>query len=165
MSISNLNNVHLTDEQITAINQAMEALEKALAPLQINLTPEARHRYGRVNEQNKLFINRVNDFASLQPQLKSPDVDWDEFARDYKSRTFLEGLINRLNSLSTRANNSKILHDFDNYQEALEDYAYTSYRAGSRGVGFEEKYKELKQFFTKTRKNVDKNTTDKPTNE
>lgn len=105
-----------------------------------------------MNEQNKLFINKVNDFAISQPNLKSPDVNWEDFEKDFASRAFLESLMNRLNSLSTRASNSKIMHDYDNYQESLEDYAYTSFKAKSKSVGYEEKFKQLKQFFTKTRK-------------
>lgn len=152
MSIYNLNNQHLSDEQQRAINEALAQLEEALHPLQINLTAEDRNRYGRVNEQNKLFINKVNDFALSQPSLKSPDVDWDEFAKDFKSRNFLEKTLNRVQDMANRLSNAKILHDFDNYQDSLEDYAYTSFRAGSKKVGYEVKYKELKQFFTKSRK-------------
>ncbi|GIM58954.1 hypothetical protein [Capnocytophaga canimorsus] len=152
MSINNLNNVHLTDEQITAVNEALTQLEQALQLINVNLTAEDRNRYGRVNEQNKLFINKVNDFAHSQPELRSPDVDWVEFVKDFKSRNFLENTFNRLQEMATRVNNAKILHDYDNYQDSLEDYAYTNFRAGSKKVGYEVKYKELKQFFTKSRK-------------
>lgn len=154
MSLNNQNSAHLTDQQITTINQALTDLENALKFLQVNLTPEDRNRYGRVNEQNKLFINKVNDFATSQPELKSPDVDWEEFAKDFKSRNALEAIYNRLNNLAIRVNNSKILHDYDNYQDSLADYAYTSFRAGSKIVGYENKHKELKQFFAKTRRNT-----------
>lgn len=153
MGVNNLNNQHLTDEQIKAINDALVQLETAMQSLNINLTPEDRNKYGRVNEQNKLFINKVNDYATQQESLRTPDVDWVEFAKDFKSRSVLENIISRLNNLATRATNSKTLHDFDNYQDALSDYAYTQYRAGSKAVGFEEKYGDLKQFFARTKKN------------
>ena len=156
MSISNLNNVHLNDTQIHAIKQAVVALDNAMQLLQVNLTPEDRNRYGRVNEQNKLFINKIYDYIMNNPDLCSRDVNWEEFKQDYKSRAFLEQLINDLESLITRAKNAKILHDFDNYQDALEDYAYTSFRARSKTVGYEDKHRELKQFFQKTRKKDEK---------
>ena len=70
MSISNLNNVHLSDTQIQAIKQAVTELDNAMQLLQVNLTPEDRNRYGRVNEQNKLFINKVNDMAITQPNVQ-----------------------------------------------------------------------------------------------
>lgn len=147
MSISNLNNVHLTQEQITAVNEALADLEKALEVLKVNLTSDDCNKYGRrVNEQNKLFINKVNEYATSQPQLRSIDVDWDEFFRDFKSRGMYEMAINRLESLLDRLKNAKILHDYDNYNDALNDY--TGFRAGSNAVGFEQKYRELKQFFS-----------------
>lgn len=152
MSISNLNNVHLTDEQITAVNEALKTLEKALEPIKVNLTPEDRLRFGRVNEQNKLLINKVNEFATSHPDLRSIDVDWDEFFRDFKSRNVYETAINRLETLLDRLKNAKILHDYDNYQDALNDYAYTGFRAGANAVGFENKQRELKQFFAKTKR-------------
>ncbi len=155
MAISNLNNQHLDREQTQAIIKALADLEKNLASLNVNLTPEDRNRYGRVNEQNKLFINKVNDFSKNQPSLRSFDVDWKEFAQDYESRQFLEMLITRLETLITRANNAKILHDYDNYQDALNDYAYTSFRAGANTAGYEDKYNELKQFFTKKKKHTE----------
>ncbi|EKB59704.1 hypothetical protein [Bergeyella zoohelcum] len=152
MSLNNLNNHHLSDEQKEAINEALAKLEQALESLNINLTPEDRNRYGRVNEQNKLFIHKTRDYALSQPNLKSPDVDWAEFEKDFQSRNFLETVISRLNNLSHRCNNSKIFHDFDNYQDSLADYAFTQFRASSKMVGFEEKYKEQKQFFRRPRK-------------
>ncbi len=128
---------------------AVDQLEKALETININLTPEDRNRYGRVNEQNKLFINKVKNFAVSHPNMRSLDVDYNEFLEDFQSREFLEGIINRLNSLTVRMTNAKTLHDYDNYQDALTDYGYTSFRAGAAGTGFEVKHKELKQFFKK----------------
>ncbi|MBF1097503.1 MAG: hypothetical protein HXL37_04285 [Riemerella sp.] len=157
MSVNNLNNHHLTEPEINAILNALNDLERAMEPLNINLTPEDRNKYGRVDEQNKLFINKVHDFATQQTNLRTMDVDWDEFEKDFKSRAVLENIISRLNNLSIRANNSKIFHDFDNYQDALADYAYTQFRANSKIVGFEDKYNELRQFFAKSKRKQDKN--------
>ena len=157
MSVNNLNNHHLTEPEINAILNALNDLERAMEPLNINLTPEDRNKYGRVDEQNKLFINKVYDFATQQTNLRTMDVDWDEFEKDFKSRAVLENIISRLNNLSIRANNSKIFHDFDNYQDALADYAYTQFRANSKMVGFEDKYNELRQFFAKSKRKQDKN--------
>lgn len=163
MSLNNLNNVHLTEQQITAINQALTALENALRPLKVNLTPEDRTKYGRVNEQNKLFINKIHDFATSQPELRSPDVDWAEFEKDYKTRGVCEKVISKLEKLTTDVKNRKILGDFDNHQDALTDYAYTSYKAGTKDTGYEDKQRECKQFFARTKKNTSPAEENKPT--
>lgn len=150
MAITNLNNTHLTVAQLTDAQDALTQLETALQVINVNLSAEDRQKYGSINEQNKLFVNKIYDFNESQPTLSSPDVDWEEFNRDFISRTNLEAIITRLDSLSTKLKNAKILHDYDNYQAALTDYAYTNYKAGTSSPGFETKVNETKQFFSKT---------------
>lgn len=149
MGLTNLNSTHLSSAKITAAQDAIAALETALAEITVNLSPEDRRRYGSINEQNKLFVNKVYDYNQSQSNLSSPEVDWDEFNKDHSSRNNMEGMISRLESLITRLNNAKTLYDYDNYQSALVDYSYTTYKAGTASSGFENKYKDLKQFFVK----------------
>lgn len=149
MGISNLNNVHLSVAEVDAAKSAVEALENALSTINVSLSSNERQQYGSINEQNKLLVNKVNDFHKNQSQLDAPEVDWNEFEKDYASRLLMENLINRLTSLVTRLENAKILYDYDNYQASLTDYAFTSYKAGAGGAGFETKMGELKQFFVR----------------
>lgn len=153
MPINNLNNNHLSEAKKTAIKTALTALENELNDLNTNLTATERQLYGSVNEQHKLLINKSYEFHQNSPELSSPDVEWDEFGKDKDSRLFHEGIMDRLASLGLRVQNSKILHDYDNYQAALDDYAYTSYKAGANIPGFETKRNELKQFFMPRQKN------------
>ncbi len=131
MAIANLNNTHLSAAEITAAQDALTQLETSLNAISITLTAEDRQKYGSINEQNKLLVNKVSDYHKNQPALQTAQVDWAEFDRDYNSRTALESFIARLESLSTKLKSTKILHDYDNYQAALTDYAYTSFMAGA----------------------------------
>ena len=153
MPLTNLNSAHLTEAQVTAAQKALTELENALAIITVQLTPEDRQKYGSINEQNKLLVNKVKDFRQSNPNLSVSDVDWDEFDKDFASRNVFESLINRLNALVIKLQGAKILHDYDNYQAALDDYAYTTYRAATGADGYENKYNELKQFFGRTTKN------------
>ena len=153
MPLTNLNSAHLTEAQETAAQNALTELENALAIITVQLTPEDRQKYGSINEQNKLLVNKVKDFRQSNPNLSVSDVDWDEFDKDFASRNVFESLINRLNALLIKLQGAKILHDYDNYQAALDDYAYTTYRAATGADGYENKYNELKQFFGRTTKN------------
>ena len=152
MPLINLRNVHLTPAELSTIKQAMADLETTLQGVDVQLTPEDRIRYGSINEQNKLLVNKVQDFHVSSPELSVPEVDWDEFELDYNSRGNYESLIARLESLALNMRNAKILHDYDNYQSALADYSYTAYKAGGGTPGYETKMNELKQFFAKTPK-------------
>ena len=152
MPINNLNNAHLTEAQMNEIKTALSTLETALSALNVTLTPEERRTYGSVNEQNKLLINKVWDYRQNSPHLSQPDLDWAEFENDLKSRQFIENITHRVAAIVERLRNSKILHDYDNYQAALDDYAYTNYKAGSNAPGYETKMNELKQFFPRSGK-------------
>ena len=151
-TIKNLMGTHLDPKQLDEVRSLMTNLENVLRGMIVNLSAEERTRYGRVNEQNKLLINKVRDYAQTRPALRCMDVDWDEFERDYQSRAAMEELLARLQNLFTGMKNMKILHDFDNYQAALDDYSYTSYKAGTAAAGFEDKRNDLKQFFTRSRR-------------
>ena len=153
MPLTNLNSAHLTEAEVTAAQNALTELENALAIITVQLTPEDRQKYGSINEQNKLLVNKVKDFRQSNPNLSVSDVDWEEFDKDFASRNVFESLINRLNALVIKLQGAKILHDYDNYQAALDDYAYTTYLAATGADGYENKYNELKQFFGRTTKN------------
>ncbi len=147
MPFTNFDSRHFTQPEKDNINDLFTQLEAALTPKSANLNPDERQQYGSINEQNKLFVNKVADYQASQPALSSPDVDWAEFTNDADSRAYLESLQNRLNGIKEGINNAKILHDFDNYQASLTDYDYTKYKMGTSTPGFETKYNELKQFF------------------
>ena len=150
MPFDNLNNNHYTSEEKTSANDAIKTLETILVPKLRNLSPEERVRYGSINEQNKLIVNKVYDYNNNQPNLSSADVDWEEFNKDYDSRTFIQSLMARLQSLMNGLDNTKVLHDYDNYQASLTDYGYSQYKAGTKTAGFETKVNELSQFFSRT---------------
>jgi hypothetical protein len=92
-------------------------------------------------------VNKVCDFSKTEPANCSPDVDWNEFAADYDDRTMLETRLTRLRALLERMENAKILHDFDNFQNALVDYSFTQYKKDTNAEGFVTKFNALRQFF------------------
>ncbi|MCT4582007.1 MAG: hypothetical protein N4A35_11350 [Flavobacteriales bacterium] len=150
MPFSNKGTEHFNNAQKSNVEQLIRDLETALINHLINLSPEERRQYGSVNEQNKLIIDKVKSYQENNPALSTPDVDWVEFNKDYETRIFLSKIIDHLEALITGLSNVKILHDWDNYQAALTDYKYTQYKnTSSSKAGYEDKEKDLKQFFTK----------------
>ena len=139
---------HLQPTDVAAIDQAITALEAAFADKNRNLSAEERMRYGSINETNKLLVNKVYDYRQTQSGLSSPDIDWPEFEADYQDRMILETRINRLRTILENLSNLKILHDYDNFQNALTDYAYTQYKKDTVTTGYKQKYDDLRQFFT-----------------
>jgi len=149
MPFTNIKADHLSATQQKTVADLLTDLEAALTGLP-TLTPQERQQYGSVNETNKLLVNKVKDQYNDQPAMASPDVNWPEFTNDYTSRGFYESMIARLQTIITGMDNAKILHDYDNYQDALADYSYAQYRYGRGISGYENKVNELKQFFPRT---------------
>ena len=151
--MKNIIESQITDADRDTINDALGALEAALAGKTGTLTPEERTRYGSINEQNKLIVNKARDYHLNQPATSAPDVDWTEFEKDYQARVYLETCINRLKAILHALESTKIMHDYDNFQDALKDYGYSQYRNGGGESDYKAKVDEFKQFFAKSNKN------------
>lgn len=149
MFLNNLNSDHFTEAEMADALSKLKDFETQVKPRLVSLSKDERQKYGSVNEQNKLVVNKIRDYKANQTVLSNPDVDWEEFEADYQSRQFLESVINRLKSLVEGLENKKILHDFDNYTDALKDYGYAQYQSGAGKAGYQVKVDEVGQFFAR----------------
>ena len=150
--MKNIIESQFTVAEHTAIKAKITDLETAFAGKTGQLDADERTRYGSVNEQNKLVVNKAREYRENKPELSAPNVDWTEFESDYQARVFLENCINRLNALVHDLESTKIMHDYDNFQDALKDYGYSQYQDGAGEAGYSNKVEEYKQFFTKSNK-------------
>ena len=151
MPFNNFESRHFNEDEERAVTDAIFKLEEALVNKLANLTSSERQQLGSIKEQNKLVVNKVYEYSKNHPQLRSTDVDWDEFERDYRSRAFLEQVIQSLEQLLDGVLSAKILHDNDNYKASLVDYEFTKYKNSTSTPGFKKKEMELKQFFANRR--------------
>ena len=150
MPLKDLIQNQLTVADTDAIAKALTDIENAIKAKTVNLTPDERQKYGSINEQNKLFVNKVNDLHSSQPQFNSSKVNWPEFESDFAIRSSLENIMLRMKSIEEQLDDTKILHDNDNYQQSLSQYSYISYLANENEPGVTTLKEELAQFFNRT---------------
>lgn len=151
MPFQDMINLHFTPVEHAQSQTLIQQLEMLFQPKLRNLSEEENNTVGSINETNKLLVNKVKDYYVSQPALSSPDVDWLEYDADFNDRTFLELAALRLQALAKAMLETKRLHDYDNYQNALIDYGYTQYKnKTSPGLGYDTKEAELKQFFPAT---------------
>ena len=149
--MKNIIQSRLSEADRTAIDRLITDLETALSGKTGHLAADERARYGSVNEQNKLVINKAREYRQNQPAMSAPDVDWTEFETDYQARVFLSNCISRLNALTHDLESTKIMHDYDNFQDALQDYSYAQYKHGASEPGYAAKVDAFKQFFAKSK--------------
>ena len=149
MPFQDMYNKHIPQVDKDQAGTLVDQLEALLQPYLRNLSAEENARIGFISESNKLFVNKVRGYHTSQPTLDSPDVDWTEWEEDYDSRQFYELAAQRLEALAKAMTETRRLHDYDNYQNALIDYNYAKYKDGtSPGLGFDSKVEELGQFFS-----------------
>jgi uncharacterized FlgJ-related protein len=139
------------NERATAIS-LFNQLRALLEPKLIQINPDDRRRYGSVSEENKKIINKVRDLIEQDPVNVPTEVDWVEFEADYIDRRFLESMRSMMAALLSEIQSTKIIHDFDNYHDALVYYHNQVYRMNSGASNAEGKVKELKQFFNSSTK-------------
>ena len=153
MPIENLGKNHFTAAEKTQLDDAVNAVLQLIKPKTYNLTAKERSKYGKVGDKKKLLIDKTKEYHQNMPALQSPDINWDEFEVDYATRHFAEQKILQLQSAVQMMLNIKILHDHDNYQDALRDYRFATYKNkfGNQS-GYEVKINEMKVFFPKTGK-------------
>lgn len=149
--MKNIISTKLSAADRTAISDLITDLETKIEGKTGILDAAERLRYGSVNEQNKLVVNKAWEYRQNQPGMSAPGIDWTEFESDYETRAFLENCINRLTAVVHDLESTKIMHDYDNFQDALNDYGYSQYQDGAGEPGYAAKVAEFKQFFKKTK--------------
>ncbi|MCX2681838.1 hypothetical protein OOZ15_17925 [Galbibacter sp. EGI 63066] len=152
--MKNLITSKFTEADKKELVDAIKNIESIIKSKVTALNEEDRQKYGSINEINKLFVNKVHDFHSENPDLSAPDIDWEDFEKDFETRLFLEKQIQSLGNIVYQLESTKTLHDYDNYQDALVDYGYTQYKKNAKESGFTKKAAELKQFFGKSSKEI-----------
>jgi hypothetical protein len=153
MKNNDLIQVVFTEEELTASNTNLDALLEFASKNSPELSSEDRVSYGSVNETNKLLVNKSKSYMEQNPDLVPSFVNMEEFNNDFKARTDLEEMIQKLDLIKRKLSDTKILLDYDNYQDTLAFYRAVRYFAGEQQQGAIPIYEDLKQFFPHGKKN------------
>lgn len=147
MALDNLISLSFSSDELKAIDEAIKTIQTALTGKMINLTPDERQQYGRIAEQNKLFVNKAKNYMEQYPNLIPTFIDKAEFDRDYAAREQIEQRLQLLNSLNEQFTDTKTLLDHDNYHNAISFYRNIRYLSGENVPGTNVIYADMKQFF------------------
>jgi len=148
MAFENLISISFTPDELDQLDQAIITIETLIGGKVINLTPDQRMQYGRIAEQNKLFVNKAKEYMELFPQLVPPFLDKTEFDRDHAARAAVETRLLKLASLTEKLTDTKVLLDHDNYHNAITFYRSMKFQAAENVAGSTTIYEGMRQFFT-----------------
>lgn len=141
----------LTEEEKKTMTTAFNTIKAIVEAKLPDLNNEKRGYFGSVHETNKLFITKVREIKTLNPQLVPLEVDWVEYEKDYNARIFYQGVLLMGYGIISRLESAKMMHDYDNYNDSLVFYRYLDFKRRSDTPGAEASYNTLKEFFTRAR--------------
>ncbi len=150
--IGNLISVTFTKEELKKLDEAIKVIETIIAEKASRLSSEERKQFGRIAEQNKLFVNKTKVYMEEYPQYIPPFLDKEEFDRDYEAREIIEKRLMRLERVTDSLSSTKILLDNDNYTNALTFYRNIKFLSTENMPGTEAMVDTLSSFFSRTKK-------------
>ena len=147
MAFENLISIQFTEAELAQLDAAMASIAQVLRDKTINLTPEQRQQYGRIAEQNKLFVNKAKEYMEQNMQHVPAFIDKAEFDQDFQARTQIESRITQLQGLVEQLSDTKTLLDHDNYHNAITFYRNIRFLSQENVPGTTTLYEGMKQFF------------------
>lgn len=147
MALDNLISVSFSKSDLETIDKAIQDIQTALVGKTINLTPNQRQQYGRIAEQNKLFVNKAKSYMEQYAQHVSRFLDKAEFDRDCIAREQVEQRLQLLDSITEQLSDTKVLLDHDNYHNAISFYRNLRFLSEENVPGTNVVYEDMKQFF------------------
>jgi hypothetical protein len=142
----NLLSLIVSDEQLTAVDNALTALEAALPGL-IALTVDQRKSLSRMGPKSEAFCRQTLTVLAQNPQVLPPSIDLTEAQRDLAALDRLRPRLARLQRLSERAQDTDDALGSDVMSFALEGYALL--KVAGRNQGLEGLRKALSARFAK----------------
>lgn len=150
-------NDKLVKDHKAEIEASLTAMENAINPNTPVKTAEERTLLGRGSGgANKLMVDDVKTLSKTQPQLNSPLIDWTEFSADNAAGATLGEWIDRLKAMVYKLESAKMMHEFDNYNDAIDQYAHLQYLTRNNVQGASEAYNQLRGHFRKGKASKDK---------
>lgn len=125
---------HLTAEQWAKVDEAIAALDTALAPMLVALSADARQRVVKMGDGSVAFCRAALDVISANAGLMPRNFDIDEMRLDLEAHDALNARIVRLTQLLDKAHHTDMALGSDTMVAALEGYAYLKTAGKSEGV-------------------------------
>ncbi len=147
MALENLISIEFTQQDQDELNKACDLIENLLKKRVINLTPEERQLYSRVNNETEHWVSKIRTYIDQKPELVPFYMDVNEFDKDLAARKVFSPLENRLASILESISDSNILLGNDVYHSAITFYRNVKNASRENVPGTTHIYKDLAEQF------------------
>ena len=147
MSLKNLISVGFTQEEIDQINQHLAGIQELIKGKVINLSPEERQQYGRINNRTENWIVKVDSHMKQKPELVPFYIDKEEFDKDQEARNNMKPILNSIASIQESLEDTSKLLSHDIYNTAIAYYRNIKVISQQDVPGTTTIYEDLKSQF------------------
>ena len=130
----NLVSLHLTEEDLVAVDAALRTLEEKLAVL-VELSVDERRALTKMGEKSEAFCRQTLIVLAQNRQIIPAELDVREAENDLEQLDLLRPRFARLRQLATRADDTEMALGSDVMAAALEGYALA--RVFGKGAGLD----------------------------
>ena len=128
--ISNRISFDIPDDDMHAIQAALQTLQDKLLPHLVDLNGDDRRAIPKMGAKTVDFVSKTFGYTQANLQLKPAFVDIDEFSRDLAAVGTLRALQQPLDQIATLVDSSLLLAGSEAYAAALA--CYHSFKAAAK---------------------------------
>ena len=120
--ISKRNSFDIPDDDLQAVQAAVQILQAKLVPHLINIGPDEKRALAKMGSKSVDFVSKTLTYANTNPQFKPAFVDIDNFSRDVTAFSVLRSLQQPVSQLADMLDDSLALTGSDAMNAALAYY-------------------------------------------
>jgi hypothetical protein len=147
MSLDNLISVEFTIEEQEQLDQALTTIETLMKDKVVNLTPDERQQYGKINDRTENWVVKVQEYMSQKPELVPFYIQKSEFDKDINARGVLMPALRRLASIQEGMDDTAKLISHDVFYTAIAYYRNIKLVSKQNVPGTDVIYEDLKSRF------------------
>lgn len=120
--ISKRNSFNIPDDDLQAVQAAVQTLQAKLVPHLINIGSDEKRALAKMGSKSVDFVSKTLNYATTNPQFKPAFVDIDEFSHDVTAFGVLRSLQQPVSQLADMLDDSLALTGSEAMNAALAYY-------------------------------------------
>ena len=152
-TLDDLINISFTPQEEQDFKQALNTMAQILKGKVVNLTPEERMKYARINNKTEEWVKKVGSYMDQEPQLIPIYLKKANYDADVKARNTIKPWLRSIVSINESLEDTAILLGNDIYNASIAYYRNIKITARQNVAGTTAIYQDLAQQFQSSQAN------------
>ena len=145
--MANIHTQAIPSEVLEQVNIQLDQIAQLLAPYLLSLTPLERKELYKMGDKTLSFVEKAGEYASLNPNLRPPYLNMEEYDIDMSDARSLRGLLIKVEQLRDGIDDTMMVAGGEALQASLIFYNSSNEAARHNVPGAKAIYDDLKARF------------------